>query len=167
MVIEEHGVQRQLIFRGKAAVAEGFQLFFVLAADLVCIFHICGDSAKRSFFSSDTLFFRMCQGIMEGKGAAGNFILKNFSGKGFEFSVFCDPVSGKITGSKAGEKCQDKKQSDENRRFIFPDFKRHKTIFHYCLQTYTMCRVLMVSKQTVTSFQSGALFYHIGKLRNL
>ena len=25
----------------------------------------------------------------------------------------------------------------------------------------------MVSKQTVTSFQSGALFYHIGKLRNL
>ena len=27
--------------------------------------------------------------------------------------------------------------------------------------------VLMVSKQTVTSFQSGALFYHIGKLRNL
>ena len=94
-------------------------------------------------------------------------ILKNFSGKGFEFSVFCDPVSGKITGSKAGEKCQDKKQSDENRKFIFPDFKRHKTVFHYCLQTYTMWRVLMVSKQTVTSFQSGALFYHIGKLRNL
>ena len=84
---------------------------------------------------------------MEGKGAAGNFILKNFSGKGFEFSVFCDPVSGKITGSKAGEKCQDKKQSDENRKFIFPDFKRHKTVFHYCLQTYTMWRVLMVSKQ--------------------
>ena len=104
---------------------------------------------------------------MEGKGAAGNFILKNFSGKSFEFSVFCDPVSGKITGSKAGEKCQDKKQSDDNRRFIFPDFKRHKTVFHYCLQTYTMWRVLMVSKQTVTSFQSGALFYHIGKLRNL
>lgn len=129
MVIEEHGVQRQLIFRGKAAVAEGFQLFFVLAADLVCIFHICGDSAKRSFFSSDTLFFRMCQGIMEGKGAAGNFILKNFSGKSFEFSVFCDPVSGKITGSESGEKCQDKEQSDKNRGFIFCDFMRHKYPF--------------------------------------
>ena len=71
----------------------------------------------------------MCQGIMEGKGAAGNFILKNFSGKSFEFSVFCDPVSGKITGSKAGEKCQDKEQSDKNRGFIFCDFMRHKYPF--------------------------------------
>ena len=85
MVIEEHGIQCQLIFRGKAAVAEGFQLFFVLAADLVCIFHICGDSAKRSFFSPDALFFRMCQGIMEGKGAAGKTFLEKASN--FPFSV--------------------------------------------------------------------------------
>ena len=118
MVIEEHGVQRQLIFRGKAAVAEGFQLFFVLAADLVCIFISVGTVPREAFFAGYPVF-RMCQGIMEGKGAAGNFILKNFSGKGFEFSVFCDPVSGKITGSKAGEKCQDKKQSDEIENLFF------------------------------------------------
>ena len=45
----------------------------------------------------------MCKGIVEGEGAAGDFILKNFPGKSFEFSVFRDPMSGKIAGSKAGE----------------------------------------------------------------
>ena len=92
-----------LIFRGKTAVAERFQLFFVLAADLICIFHVCRDGSKSCFFPRDALFFRMCKGIVEGEGAAGDFILKNFPGKSFEFSVFRDPMSGKIAGSKAGE----------------------------------------------------------------
>ena len=103
MIIEEHGIQGQLIFRGKTAVAERFQLFFVLAADLICIFHVCRDGSKSCFFPRDALFFRMCKGIVEGEGAAGDFILKNFPGKSFEFSVFRDPMSGKIAGSKAGE----------------------------------------------------------------
>ena len=59
--------------------------------------------AKGSAGAWDALFFRMCKGIVEGEGAAGDFILKNFPGKSFEFSVFRDPMSGKIAGSKAGE----------------------------------------------------------------
>ena len=144
MIIEEHGIQSQLVFRGKAAVAKGFQLFFVLAADLICIFHVGGDGAKRGFFSWDALFFRMCQGIVKSKCAAGDFILKNFSGKGFKFSIFRDPMGGKIAGSEACKQRQDKQQSDKKRRFFSPDLKRHRR-----------------------SFQQDALFYHIGKLRNL
>ena len=51
VVIEKHGIQDELIFCGEMAVTEAFKLFFVLGADLICIFHICGNSTKRSFFS--------------------------------------------------------------------------------------------------------------------
>ena len=65
-----------------------------IPTDMKNTYQICSQYGKLGL-NAETLFrsfFRKSSRIME-----------NFPGKSFEFSVFRDPKSGKIAGSKAGE----------------------------------------------------------------
>ena len=60
----------------------------------------------------------MGKGIMERKCTAGNFTAENLPGKSFEFCVFGNSMGGKISGSDAGKKSQDKEADDKKRCFF-------------------------------------------------
>ena len=144
MVIKEHGVQSKLIFCAKSAVTEAFEFFFILLTDAADIFHVCGHGSERSFFSLYALFFRMSKSIVEGECTAGNFVSENLPGKSFKFPVFRNSMRGKISGSNSNNKSKNKAAGNKKRRFFLQDIERHRE-----------------------SFLRLALYYHIGKKRNL